>query len=41
VAGVPGFAGGMIRHLQCLRRMERDQARPPIYPYLVTNARIN
>ncbi len=32
VAGVPGFAGGMIRHLQCLRRMERDQARPPIYP---------
>jgi hypothetical protein len=25
VAGVPGFAGGMIRHLQSLRRMERDQ----------------
>lgn len=25
VAGVPGFAGGMIRHLHSLRRMERDQ----------------
>lgn len=25
VAGVPGFAGGMIRHLQSLRRMEKDQ----------------
>jgi len=24
VAGVPGFAGGMIRHLRSLRRMERD-----------------
>ena len=24
VAGVPGFAGGMIRHLQSLRRMEKD-----------------
>lgn len=24
VAGVPGFAAGMIRHLQSLRRMERD-----------------
>ena len=24
VAGVPGFAAGMIRHLQSLRKMERD-----------------
>jgi len=24
VAGVPGFAAGMIRHLQSLRQMERD-----------------
>jgi ubiquinol oxidase len=38
VAGVPGFAGGMIRHLQCLRRMEKDPARRPrlynIFPNL-------
>ena len=24
VAGVPGFAAGMMRHLQSLRKMERD-----------------
>ena len=24
VAGVPGFAAGMIRHLSSLRKMERD-----------------
>jgi hypothetical protein len=25
VAGVPGFAAGILRHLRSLRRMERDQ----------------